>query len=401
MDMKDNAITMTDFSLNKAAAGADGYKSAADILAAVEKLGPLIAQEADEVDRLRHLTPRLLAALKDAGVFRIAWPAAWGGPEMRFEDQIRLVEMLSYHDASVAWNVQILSDTGFYGGQFPEDVARTLYTSMDNATAGGFYPPQRADKVPGGWHIKKARWPFGSGIHSADVIVGGVQLFENGTPILDETGAPEFRVAYLPKEKVSLLDTWHVHGLHGSGSTDYMIEDVTIPDAKVFKYFDGQASHLPPLSRYADLIAQSLQGVVLGLGRRILDDVKTCLQRKSPNDRLIRSQYAEAEMNYRAARAYSMGTATMLSDRLLSGGMLDDSEYMNATLASVNAGHQIHKACTMALELVGAYTIYEASGFVRRRRDLDALLVHISHQRKALQNPGAKLLGETDLVRLA
>lgn len=392
---------MTDFSLNTAAAGADGYKTSSDILAAVEKLGPLIEAEADEVDQLRHMTPKLKQALREAGVFRIAWPAAWGGPEMRFEDQIHLVEMLSYHDASVAWNVQILSDTGFYGGQFPETVARSIYSSMDNATAGGFYPPQRADKVEGGWHITKARWPFGSGIHSADVIVGGVQLFENDKPILDETGAPEFRVAYLTVDKVKLLDTWHVHGLHGSGSTDYMIEDVIIPDERVFKYFDGQAQQLPPLSRYADLIAQSLQGVVLGLGRRILDDVRTCLQRKSPNDRLTRTQFAEAEMNYRAARAYTMSTATMLSDRLLGGGMLTDEEYSSASLSSVNAGHQIHKACTLALELVGAYTIYESSKFVRRRRDLDSLLVHISHQRKALQNPGARLLGEKDTVRMA
>lgn len=392
---------MINFDLNKSAAGADGYKSAADILAAVRALGPLIEAEADEVDRLGHLSPKILAALREAGVFRIAWPAAWGGPEMDFEDQIHMVEMISYHDASTAWNVQILSDTGFYGGQFPESTARQLYSSMDNATAGGFYPPQRADKVDGGWHIAKARWPFGSGIHSADRIVGGVQLFNNGEPVLDETGEPEFRVAYLPTEKVKILDTWHVLGLRGSGSTDYEIEDVFVPDAQVFKYFNGESTELPPLARFADLIAQSLQGVVLGLGRRILDDVREGLKRKSPNDRMNRTQFAEAEMNYRAARAYTMDTARRLGDRLFSGGLLTIEEQADSSLASVNAGQQIHKACTMALELLGAWPLYNRAGFERRRRDLDALLVHISHQRKALQVPGALLLGEKDVARLA
>lgn len=392
---------MKDFQLNQTAAGADGYKSAADILAAVSRLGPLIEDEAAQVDRLGHLTPRLLEALRKAGVFRIAWPAAWGGPEMRFEDQIRMVEMLSYHDASVAWNVQILSDTGFYGGQFSEPVARGLYASMDDATAGGFYPPQRADKVPGGWHIAHARWPFGSGIHSADRVVGGIQLYQDGQPILDETGQPEFRVAYLPKGSVRLLDTWQVLGLRGSGSTDYEVSDVTIPDGHIFKFFNGESLDLPPLSRFADLIAQSLQGVVLGLGRRILDDVQAALKRKSPNDRLIRTQLAEAEMNYRAARAYTIDTATRLSDRLLTGELLTMDEQIDSSLASINTGHQIHRACTLALELLGTWPIYNRAGFERRRRDLEVLMTHISHQRKGLQVPGAQLLGEKDVARLA
>lgn len=392
---------MINFDLNKSAAGADGYKTAEDILAAVAALGPLIAAEADEVDRIGHLTPTLRAALRAAGVFRIAWPAAWGGPEMRFEDQIRMVEMISYHDASTAWNVQILSDTGFYGGQFPETVARDLYSSMDNATAGGFYPPQRADRVPGGWHIARGRWPFGSGIHSADRIVCGVALFADGAPVLDATGEQEFRVAYLPTEKVKLLDTWHVLGLRGSGSTDYEVEDVFVPEAHVFNYFNGEATTLPPLARYADLIAQSLQGVVLGLGRRILDDVRSSLQRKAPNDRMTRTQLAEAEMNYRAARAFTLDTATRLSDRLFAGELLTLDEQVDSSLAAVNAGHQIHRACTMALELLGAWPLYNRAGFERRRRDLEALMVHICHQRKALQVPGGMLLGEKDLARLA
>ena len=381
--------------------GADEYMSSQEIIENLRKLGPLIEEEADEIDRRRQLTPRVLEALRKAGAFRIAWPAVWNGPEMRFEDQIRAVEILSYHDASVAWNVQILSDTGFYGAQFPEEVARELYTSMDFATAGGYYPPQRADRVEGGWHIKKGRWPFGSGIHSADCIVCGIHLHENGELLRDAEGQPEFRVAYLPKSKVKLLDTWYTLGLRGSGSTDYEVEDVVVPDKYIFKYFDGAAEHLPPLARYANLIAISLQGVILGLGRRILDDVNKELRKRSPSDRFVRIQYAEAEMNYRAARDFSIAAATRLSDRLFSGAMLSPEEQSEANLSAVNAGHQIKKACGMAIELLGASTIYTRSSFERRRRDLDTLLVHLSHQRRALEGAGGLLLGEKNLPHLA
>jgi len=379
----------------------DSYKSSAEILQNLKKMGPLIEEEAEEIDRIRQLTPRMMAALREAGAFRMAWPAAWGGPEMRFDDQIRAVEHLAYHDASVAWNVQILSDTGFYGSQFPKDVAYELYGSMDYATAGGFYPPQRADRVEGGWHIPKGRWPFGSGIHSADRIVCGIHLYDKGELLRDEQGQPEFRVAYLPMDKIELLDTWYTLGLRGSGSTDYQIADVFVPDRHVFKYFSGAATHLPPLARHADFIALSLQGVVLGLGRRILDDVRKELTKRSPNDRFVRVQYAEAEMNYHAARSFSLATAGKVSDKLFKGESLTIEEESMTTCSSVNAGHQVRKACMMALELLGASIIYTRSPFERRRRDLDTLMVHLGHQRRALEGAGGQLLGEKNLPHLA
>lgn len=379
----------------------DVYKTSEEILKAVQAVLPLVRDEAAEVDRIGHLTPALQTALTKAGVYRIAWPAEWGGPEMRFEDQVRLVEMLAYEDASVAWNVQILSDTGFYGAQLPREVAEGIYASMDEATAGGFFPPARADKVEGGWHIAKGRWPFGSGIHSAQRIVCGIGLYENGQPILDDNGQPEFRVAYLPAEKVELINNWDVLGLRGSGSTDYAIKDVIIPEAHVFKYFDGAAPHLPPLSRYGQFISISLRGVVLGLGRRILDDVREELKKRGTADRLVRQQYAEAEMNYRAARAYSYAAATYFSDRLFAGEMLSEEEQADSALSSVNAGLQVKRACDLALELLGASTIYKRSPFERRRRDLETLLGHLGHQRKNLENSGARLLGLTDLKRQA
>lgn len=174
-----------------------------------------------------------------------------------------------------------------------------------------------------------------------------------------------------------------------------------IPDNLVFEYFDGEALHLPPLSRYGHLIAVCLRGVVLGLGRRILDEVRNELTRRGNADRLVRQQYAEAEMNYRAARAYALSAPAHVTDQLFAGKLLTPDEEADISLSSVNSGHQVKKACDMALELLGAQTIYKRSPLERRRRDLDTLLCHLSHQRKALQNPGAMLLGQSERVRQA
>jgi len=74
----------------------------ADILDAARALGPSIEAAADAIDEHRCLPVPLVESLRAAGVFRIAFPEAWGGPEMPILDQVALVELLAYHDASTA-----------------------------------------------------------------------------------------------------------------------------------------------------------------------------------------------------------------------------------------------------------------------------------------------------------
>src|SRR4051794_37838751 len=80
--------------------GGMGHTSTTEILAAARALGPQIEAAADEIDAQRCLPESIVAGLRDAGVFRVAFPTAWGGPEMPILEQVHLVERLAYHDAS-------------------------------------------------------------------------------------------------------------------------------------------------------------------------------------------------------------------------------------------------------------------------------------------------------------
>ncbi|WP_028921691.1 acyl-CoA dehydrogenase family protein [Pseudonocardia acaciae] len=369
------------------------------ILKNLDALGPAVEEAADEVDRLGHLPDELRESLRAAGAFRLAWPARWGGPEAAFEDQIQAVESLAYHDASVAWNVQILLDSGFYAGTLADDVAHELYPSMDLATAGGFYPPCRAVRAGGGWRITGS-WPFGSGIHSADRVVGGVHLYDGDAVLRTEDGEPEFRVAYLPADAVEILDTWHTTGLRGTGSTRYHVRDVFVPDRHLFSFFEARGADAPPLSRHADLVGQKLAGVALGVARRVLDETRRLL-RGHAGDRMTRIQFAEAETRLRAARGYAYDVARRLSEVLFSGGDLSDELQAEATMATVHTGLTAREVTESAVELVGSSVIYRSSPLERRRRDLLTLNAHIGSRRKALEVPGGLLLGETALPRFA
>ena len=73
------------------------------ILNAATALAPAIRECRDEIERERRLPLNLVDALKKAGVFRVAMPRAWGGPELDPMIQLRVVEALSVADASVGW----------------------------------------------------------------------------------------------------------------------------------------------------------------------------------------------------------------------------------------------------------------------------------------------------------
>jgi hypothetical protein len=55
----------------------------------------------------------LVREMQRAGVFRMAMPRAWGGPELDFLTQLRVIEALSIADASAGWCTMIGVDGGY------------------------------------------------------------------------------------------------------------------------------------------------------------------------------------------------------------------------------------------------------------------------------------------------
>jgi hypothetical protein len=45
-----------------------------------------------------------------------------------------------------------------------------------------------------------------------------------------ETGQPSPFGVFFPKSDAKILDTWHTYGMRGSGSTDYAVQDLFVPE---------------------------------------------------------------------------------------------------------------------------------------------------------------------------
>jgi len=63
-------------------------------MVAARALGPQILACRDEMEAERRIPLSLVAAMKEAGLFRLSMPRAMGGPELSPMTQVRVVEAL-------------------------------------------------------------------------------------------------------------------------------------------------------------------------------------------------------------------------------------------------------------------------------------------------------------------
>jgi polyisoprenoid-binding protein YceI len=149
----------------------------------VSALEPLIKSHEAALERDRTLPAPIVAALKQAGVFRCFVPRSLGGLEVHPVEWLEMVEELSRINGSVGWMAMINGGTGWAG--LEPSVARRLLEQTPGAiSAGNATPGGRATKVDGGY-IANGRWKFTSGCMHADYIGGFCTLLDpDGQPVL-------------------------------------------------------------------------------------------------------------------------------------------------------------------------------------------------------------------------
>jgi alkylation response protein AidB-like acyl-CoA dehydrogenase len=380
----------------------DPTLNTATILANARSLFPTIRKAQKAIDTGRRLPSPLVDALSEAGVFRIAMPGAWGGPEMSPLDQIELMEILAYADPSTAWCVSILSDSGFYAGFLEEPVAQKLFPDLDARCAGMLAPVGQAEIVPGGYRVT-GHWAFGSGSLHATHLTGGCLVMNDGKPIIEDNGLPRWRVMIFDPADVEILDTWHTTGLRGSGSNDYSLTDVFVPDEHSFHVLD-QPKRSEPLYAYHGFFFANVPGIPFGLARAALDEARKVAETKRSypsfqplvQDAQIQTDFGEAEAILAAARAFvwdSIGNAWQTLER---GDPLTLEQRAKIGLCIVFAGQSAQRIVDLACGIVGSTALYEKSPLERLRRDMIAISSHMVHQRKTYGAAGRVLLGAQD-----
>jgi indole-3-acetate monooxygenase len=369
-----------------------------DIADEIAALAPKLGERGDDIAAARRLPDDVVSAMRDAGAFRIAAPRALGGPEMTPREQTEVIEVLSRYEASVGWCAMIGSDAPYYGSFLAPEAAAELWTSIDDITAGQVPPNGRARAVEGGY-VVSGRWAFGSGCTHADVIVGGCLVMDGETPAFVD-GRPDFIVACAPASSWTVLDTWHTTGLAGSGSNDYTVTELFVPERHVFRFRDP-VQRPEPLYGWPGMFFINMAGVALGLARRAIDETIAIASEKTlvPEMVLLRDTsrarlaIARAEAELGAARAYVYDSLDRFWDMLLAG----DTPSIEIRVAiGLSRAHsfQIAREIAQAMsDLIGASSIYRNHPVERLVRDAITMSQHIAAQERMFE-----MLGELQLT---
>lgn len=368
------------------------------LLKAARDLGPRIRELAPAIRAERRIPEALLRELKAAGVFRLMMPRAWGGPEADPLTLIRVVEELSYADASVGWIAMVGSSGGFYSAFLEEQVGRRLYSDLDQVTSGVVAPCGRGRCVDGGYVIS-GRWPFASASVHSDWMVGGFVICDGDEPRLDDDGQPVTAIALLPAQSCEVIDTWHSLGLAGSATNDLVVNEVFVPAEHTFDPLNGPILRPGPLYAFRGIDFCKAMGVFLGIGRGALDALVEYANRVRPgvaplkHDPLLQEQLARMEATLGAARSFAWDVVGDLWRTLQAGDELSDRQRGMYRLAITHSAEAAREVARMAFEAAGSGSVFAANPFEQKLRDVQTAAQHHVVLRKSYVEIGRRLLG--------
>ncbi len=189
--------------------------SKSDGLGLVERaraLQPLIAREADEIERTRRLTPAVTAALIENELYRALLPRSVGGHEVPLETFMQMQEEIAKADASTAWCLGQCSVCAMTAAYLEPDAANEIFNTPPGILAWGAINHE-VKVVPGGV-MANARWEFASGSRQASWLGAHVKIVEaDGSVRKKKDGAPEIRTVLFPIGSATMYDVWDTIGL--------------------------------------------------------------------------------------------------------------------------------------------------------------------------------------------
>jgi alkylation response protein AidB-like acyl-CoA dehydrogenase len=372
-----------------------------DLVERARALAPLIAGEADEIERTRRLTPAVVAALIENGLYRALLPKSAGGAEVAPEIFMQMLEEIAKADASTAWCLGQCCVCAMTAAYLDPDAASEIFGKPDGILAWGAIAHE-VHAVPGGYRAT-GRWDFASGSRQAKWLGAHVQVVEaDGTRRRKADAAPEIRTILFPLESATMYDVWDVIGLSGTGTDSYSVDNLFIPEkfAALRDEPDAlrESGPLYKLPTY-NVFGLGFAAVSLGVARATLDAATGLARGKaSPGIKAMRDNSAvqrligRTEGDLRAARAYLYGTAREVWRDLAGGGELTSE---HRTALRLTATWTIHQAATVvdaAYRMAGATAVFSANPFERRFRDMHAISQQIQARDTHYEDVGKALL---------
>ena len=363
---------------------------AAVLLSAARGLAPLVEATRDRFDEDRGLPDSLVDAMHAAGLFRMWVPRALGGAELDPLSFLTVIEELSRLDGSLGWCAVIPAGYARLAGALAEPVARTIFQGPGRGiVVGSLNPTGRAVAVPGGYRVS-GRWSYGSFIAHGDWVLGNCLTEDATGPLRAADSGPAFRLCLFPRAAVEVFDIWHVGGLRATGSNDFSVDDLFVPEDHTIPLPGFQPPPRQPGPLYAvpmtSTFVSCIATVTLGIARAAIEAVIGLAAGKvtagtsvSLRDKpLAQADLSRAEALVRSGRAYLFDELGAMWKNASSGREIAMRERALVRLAAVQATQNAIAAVDTMYQLAGGAALFQSGRLERCFRDIHAAGQHLA-----------------------
>jgi alkylation response protein AidB-like acyl-CoA dehydrogenase len=360
------------------------------VVQAAAALRSVIRRYHAELEGEQRLPKALVEQCHASGFYSLVRPRELGGLRADPLTYLRVVELLAEGAGSVGWNVCNNNIAQLVTLGLPDEGIQEIYGHVrDVAIAGtAVQGGGRAVAVDGGYRVT-GRWPFGTGCQESAWMLGSFQILDGGQPRPSPDGRSVYWRGVFARSEVQIVDgSWDVAGLRATGSFDWTVDDVFLPERRTMVHagvpLDNQWSRWPGIS-YA-LPAQAWVGphhsaVITGIARAGIDALIDLAAEKTPRGRTARlcdnpqvqDAIGRADAMLNAGRAYRSATITELWNTVAAGEQTTLEQRARCRLAAVHAADSARQAMDLMYRHGGSTSYRRESRLAECWRDLQVV----------------------------
>jgi alkylation response protein AidB-like acyl-CoA dehydrogenase len=366
------------------------------------ELAERAAAQADQIDEERQIPPELAGDIADKGFFRLLLPKSLGGAQLGHADFLKIVEIFADADGSTGWCINQNNVHATNGLRMPLETAEEIYADYRAVITNG--PPTSSAKAvacDGGYRLS-GRWNFSSGITHATWVAARAPIVRLGQGQGPAMGQEGHLIFLMPKSDVRFVDFWPVHGLRGTASFSFEVDDLFVPKDRTYDPAgpmreDGPVYAIPTTL----LFATGFSTVALGIAKAGLGTAMELAGRKIPGraTRLLQDEtttqrtIGEAEAIWHSAKAFLREAHASVWESAQSKKPLTIEQRVKLRLACTFGIRKANDVVRMAYELCGSTAILMTNPVQRQFQDISVASQHIQGRATHFETAGQFFMG--------
>jgi len=357
------------------------------LVRAAAALQSVIRGYKDEIENGQRVPRPLFEQLREAGFYRMVIPRSLGGLQVDPLTYLRVVELLAEAAGSIGWNIANNGIGQLVTLGLPDDGVQEVHGQGTPSVMAGTAVQGGGQAIPveGGYRVT-GRWTFGSGCMESSWMLGSFQILDNGEPRRKPDGGSLYWRGVFPRSEATVIPgSWDVAGLRGTGSFDWKVEDVFLPERRTCPHvgipLDNQWSRWPGLT-YA-LPSQCWVGphhsaVICGIARAGIDALIALAIEKMPRGRdfrlcdnpQVQDAVGRADAILNAGRVYRSAMIAEIWNTIASGAETTLEQRARCRLASTHAADSAREAMDLMYRLGGSTSFKRETRLAECWRDL-------------------------------